>query len=262
MGTKDEIGRREQWILERLMRAGELSVDEICSEFKISVATARRDLEALEKRGRLRRTHGGAVSLEPLLYEAFRHVSSYREQIEQLADEKRRIALAASELIEDGDSVALTPGTTTTQIMRGISPQKKITVVTNTVNVAMELSNRSGMSVFVTGGFLHGGWFSLIGQAAIDSLRRMFVDKVFIGANGLHIEHGVTAYHPDEAAVNSVMVRQAKERIVVADHSKLGMVATYLFCPIQDVHRLITDTGATEKMIAPFVAKGIEVRRV
>jgi DeoR/GlpR family transcriptional regulator of sugar metabolism len=262
MASKDEIGRREQWVLEHLLRAGEISVDEICSEFKISVATARRDLETLEKRGRLRRTHGGAISVEPLLYEAFRHVSSYREQAEKFADEKRRIALAAAELINEGDTIALTPGTTTTQIMRGIPPYKNITVVTNTVNVAMELSNRPGVSVFVTGGFLHGGWFSLVGQAAADALRRIFVDKIFIGANGLHAAQGVTAYHPDEAAVNTIMVQQAREKIVVVDHSKIGVVATHQFCPIQAVNRLITDTGAAEEVVAEFIAKGIEVRRV
>lgn len=262
MATKDEIDRREQWILEHLLRTGALTVDEICSEFKVSVATARRDLETLEQRGRLRRRHGGAISVEPLLYEAFRHVSSYQEQVEKFADEKRRIALAAAELINEGDTIALTPGTTTTQIMRALHPRQSITVATNTVNVAMELSNRPGVSVFVTGGFLHGGWFSLVGEAATDALRHLFVDKVFIGANGLHVEHGATAYHPGEAAVNRVMAEQARERIVVVDHSKLGVVATHQFCPIQTVNRLITDTAATDEMLAGFIQKGIEVRRV
>lgn len=262
MATKDEITCREQWILEQLLRKGALRVDDVCSKFKISVATARRDLEGLERRGRLRRTHGGAISIEPLLYQAFSHVSSYREQIEKLADEKRRIAMAASELINDGDTIALTPGTTTTQIMRALHAQKSITVVTNTVNLAMELSNRPSVSVFVTGGFLHSGWFSLTGQAATDAMRRIFADKVFVGANGFDSEHGATAYHPDEASFNSVMVQQARERIVVADHSKLGVVATHLFCSIKDVHRLITDTGATDEMIGGFIEKGIDVRRV
>lgn len=262
MATKDEIGRREQWILDQLLRTGALTVEDLCSRFKISVATARRDLEGLERRGRLRRTHGGAIPIEPLIYEAFSHVSTYREQVEKSADEKRRIAMAAAELINDGDTIALTPGTTTTQIMRALHAQKSITVVTNTVNLAMELSNRPGVSVFVTGGFLHSGWFSLIGQAATDAMRRIFADKVFVGANGLDAEHGATAYHPDEAAFNSVMVQQARERIVVADHSKLGVVATHLFCSIKDVHRLITDTGATDEMIGGFIEKGIDVRRV
>lgn len=262
MATKDEITRREQWILEQLLRNGTLTVEDICSKFKISVATARRDLEGLERRGRLRRTHGGAISIEPLLYEAFSHVSSYRDQVEKFADEKRSIAVAAAELINDGDTVALTPGTTTTQIMRALHVPKSITVVTNTVNMAMELSNRPGVSVFVTGGFLHGGWFSLVGQAAVDSMRRIFADKVFIGANGLDVEHGVTAYHPEEAAFNSVMVQQSREKIVVVDHSKLGVTATHLLCPTNAVHRIITDTGATDEMISGFIQKGIEVRRV
>ncbi len=262
MATKDEIDRREQWILEHLLRTGALTVDEICSEFKVSVATARRDLEALEQAGRLRRTHGGAISVEPLLYEAFRHVSSYHEQVEKFADEKRRIAIAAAELINDGDTIALTPGTTTNQIMRALPAGKNITVATNAVNVAMELSNRPGVSVFVTGGFLHGGWFSLVGQVATDALRRIFMDKVFIGANGLHVEHGATAYHPEEAAVNRVMVQQAREKIAVVDHSKLGLIATHQFCPLQDIHRLITDSGATDDMVAGFIERGIDVRRV
>jgi DeoR family transcriptional regulator, aga operon transcriptional repressor len=262
MGTKDEISRREQWVLERLLKMGAVAVDEICSEFKVSVTTARRDLEALEERGRLRRTHGGAISVEPLLYEAFAHVSSYREQIEKFADEKRRIALAAAALIDTGDTIALTPGTTTTQIMRAIPSRKTFMVVTNTVSVAMELANRPDIGVFVTGGFLHGGWFSLVGETAIEAMRHIFVDKLFIGSNGLHAEHGATAYHPEEAALNSVMVRQAREKIVVVDHSKLGVLATYPFCPIRDVNRLITDTGATDEMVAGFVGKGIDVRRV
>ncbi len=262
MATQDEINQREQWILERLLREGALTVDEICAEFKVSVATARRDLEGLESRGRLRRTHGGAISVEPLLYEAFSHVSSYKEQAERFADEKRRIALAAARLIDEGDTIALTPGTTTTQIMRAIPPHKSITVVTNTVNVAMELSNRPGINVFVTGGFLHGGWFSLVGQAASDALRRIFVDKLFIGANGLHSEHGATAYHPEEAALNSVMVHQAREKIAVVDHSKLGVVATHLFCPVLSLNRLITDVCATDDMVAGFIEKGIQVLRV
>lgn len=262
MATKDEINRREQHILEQLLRTGSITVGGIVSEFEVSVTTARRDLEALEQRGRLRRTHGGAISLEPLLYEPFRHVSSYKDEVEKNAEEKTRIALVAAGLIADGDTIALTPGTTTTQISRRIPPDKNITVVTNTVNVAMELSSRSGVNVFVTGGFLHGGWFSLVGQAAVEAMKRIFPDKIFIGANGLHAEYGATAYHPDEAALNSVMARQSKQRIVVVDHSKLGVVATHLFCPTQDINLLITGNGATDEAVAGFIERGIEVRRV
>ncbi len=93
-------------------------------------------------------------------------------------------------------------------------------------------------------------------------MRRIFADKVFIGVNRIDAEHGATAYHPDEAAFNSVMTQQARERIVVADHSKLRETATHLFCPIKDIHRLITDVGAPDEIIAAFTEKGINVQRV
>src|SRR5579859_3804954 len=103
MATKSEIGKRGQRILEELLKTGTITVEQICAEFNVSLATARRDLENLELQGRLRRTHGGAISLEPLLYEPFRHVSSYSNQVDMCAEEKRRIAIAAAELINDGD---------------------------------------------------------------------------------------------------------------------------------------------------------------
>lgn len=262
MATQREIGKRGQRILEELLKTGSITVEQICDEFNVSVATARRDLENLELMGRLRRTHGGAISLEPLLYEPFRHVSSYSAEVNMCAEEKRRIAIAAAELIEDGDIISLTPGTTTNQITRAIAPGKRITLVTNTVNVAMELSNRPEISVFVTGGFLHGGWFSLVGETAIDAVRRIFVDKAFIGANGLHADHGATAYHPQEAEINRIMASHAKQRIVVADSSKLGVVATHQFCPVERIHMIITDTFAQDEDMQPFLDKGIEVKRV
>jgi DeoR family transcriptional regulator, aga operon transcriptional repressor len=262
MASKDAINQRQQWILEQLLRAGSITVEQICRESGVSLATARRELHQLEQRGCLRRNHGGAVSVEPLLYENFPHASSYVEQVEKHASEKRRIALAAAQLIADGDTIMLTSGTTTDQVARSIPTGRQVTVVTTTVNVAMELCNRPGVSVFVTGGFLHPGWFSLVGPEALQALTRIFPDKVFVAANGVHPEHGVTAFHPDEATLNRAMVQQSNKRIVVADHTKLGATATHLICPTGEIDLLITDTGATDEAIAGFVRKGIEVRRV
>lgn len=259
---RNGTNERGQLILEQLLRTGSLTIEELCERFSISVATARRDLDQLEKQGRLRRTHGGAQAVEPLFYEPFRHVSTFQVESDKHAEEKRRIGIAAAELIQEGDTIAVTAGTTALYVTRGIPVDKKITVVTNTVNVAMELSNRPDLNIFVTGGFMHGGWFSLVGSAATQAMRGIFVDKVFIGANGVHAEHGITAFHPDEAGFNTVMVKQARQKIVVADSSKLGQLATHLFCPIEEVHILITDEGATDSDIAPFLAKAIDVRRV
>jgi DeoR family transcriptional regulator of aga operon len=90
----------------------------------------------------------------------------------------------------------------------------------------------------------------------------MFTDKLFFGANGIHVEHGVTDRHTEEAAMNEAMVRQARQRIVVADHTKFRQIARCLVCPIQAVNTIITDTSATDEMIAPFLDLGIEVLRV
>lgn len=259
---RNGMGSRGEKILRALQQAGSVSVEELCSLLNVSIATVRRDLQDLENQGLLRRTHGGATTVEPLLYEPFRHDSSFRDQIEKHAEEKRRIAIAAADLIEDGDTISLTAGTTTTEVVRGMRHRSGITVVTNTVNVAMELSQRRDLDVIVTGGYLRGNWFSLVGPLAMQALEQIFADKIFIGVNGIDAERGLTCHNPDEAATNRTMVKQAKKRIAIADHSKLGFVTTHRICGVDDVHLLITDSSASDDAIAPFLAHGIEVQRV
>src|SRR5690348_5030121 len=128
------IGR----IMRELRQAGSVSVEQLCAMLTVSVATVRRDLEELEDKGLLRRTHGGAVTIEPLFYEPFRHASSFQEQIEKNAEEKRRIALAAADMVQDGETIALTAGTTTTEVVRSIRNRRGVTVGPSTINVAME----------------------------------------------------------------------------------------------------------------------------
>jgi DeoR family transcriptional regulator of aga operon len=253
---------RTEQILRELQRSGSVSIDSLCSLLDVSIATARRDLQDLEEQGLLRRTHGGAVSIEPLFYEAFRHDSSFQEQIGRHAEEKRRIAMAAASLVEDGDTIALTAGTTTTEVVRCIRNRQGVIVVTSTVNVAMEHSKRKDIEVFVTGGFLRGDWFSLVGAAANFAMSQIFVNKAFLGVNGIDARRGLTSGSPDEAAMNRVIVNQARKKISVADHSKLGEIATHRFAGSEELDLLITDTGASDELIAPFVERGIEVQRV
>ncbi len=249
-------------ILRELRQTGSVSVEALRDKFEISLATVRRDLQGMEKDGLLRRTHGGAVLLEPLIYEAFRHDRSFQDQVGSFAEEKQRIAESAASLVSPGDTIALTAGTTTTEVVRHLRRISGITVVTNTVNVAMELSNRKDIDVYVTGGHLRGDWFSLVGPTAIAAVSGVFVDVVFLGANGVDAEHGLTCFSSDEAEINQSMVRQAKQKIAVADHSKLGIVAKWLICPCEKLDILITDSGATREMIAPFLDRGVNVRQV
>lgn len=249
-------------ILRELRQVGSVSVENLADLLKVSLATVRRDLQELEEKGLLRRTHGGAIPIEPLFYEAFRNDRSFQDQVGSFAEEKKRIAIAASELISSGQTVALTAGTTTTEVIRSLPTLSGITVITNTVNVAMELSKRKDIHVFVTGGHLRGDWFSLVGSEAVATMSSVFVDILFIGVNGIDAEHGLTCINADEVEINRAMVRQARRKIAVADHGKLGVVTKWLICPAASIDLLITDKGATEKMIAPFLEKGIKVRRV
>ena len=181
----DKQSNRNSFILRELRQAGSISVEDLRDKLNVSLATVRRDLQELERRGLLRRTHGGAIPIEPMIYEAFRHDRSFQDQVDRFAEEKRRIAMAAADLISPGDTIALTAGTTTTEVARNLHAIGGITVVTNTVNVAMELCKRKDVHVFVTGGHLRGDWFSLVGLEAVANMSKVYVDLLFIGVNGI-----------------------------------------------------------------------------
>lgn len=253
--------QRSEQILQELLRNGEVSVDSLAQQLDVSEATIRRNLSELEQQGLLRRNHGGAVPVAPMLYEPFRHVSSFHEQEEKCAAEKRRIGLLAANLITDGEIIAIGAGTTTTQVARSIRHRKGITVLTNALNVAMELSHLAEIKVFMTGGFLSGDWFALVGDVAQRNAAEMFVDKVFIGVDGIHSEHGLTTNYPEQASIHRAMMRQARQRIVVADHRKIGVVGTSVIWPPTDLDILITDKTTTDDAIAPFTVKNIRVLR-
>lgn len=249
-------------ILTALQKSGSVSVEGLSKDLNVSLVTIRRDLDALEQQGLLRRTHGGAVSIEPFFYEPFRNDRSFQAQVERFAEEKRRIGRAAAALIKEGEIIALTPGTTTTEVIRGLPLHKNITVVTSTVNVAMELSKRKDLDIFVTGGHLRGDWFSLVGPTAAQSLSHLLIHTLFIGADGIDPKWGLSCFISDEAQLNSAMAKHAQRKIAVVDHSKFGTVAGWRICPISDIDILITDSGATDEMIAPFERAQIQVMRV
>lgn len=260
--SADKQQIRMNAILTALQQSGSVSVEGLCRELRVSAMTVRRDLDELEAQGRLRRTHGGAVSIEPFFYEPFRNDRSFQAQVEKLADEKRRIGRAAAALIKEGETIALTPGTTTTEVVRGLPLNQKITVVTTTVNVAMELSKRKDLDVFVTGGHLRGDWFSLVGPTAAQSLAHIVIHTLFLGADGIDAKSGLTCYSSDEVYVNSALIRHAHRKIAVTDHTKFGKVAGWSFCPISEIDVLVTDSGATDEMLSAFENPPLEIVRV
>ena len=257
----DNLIARHEYILQRLQETGTVAIDELCTTLGASIATIRRDLEDLEERSLLRRERGGAVRIGPLFYEPFRNDSSFQDKVSSFAEEKRRIALAAAKLVSTGQTIALTGGTTTTEVVRSLKVLSGISIITNTVNVAMELSNRKDIEVIVTGGHLRGTWFTLVGPLANAATEMLFSDIMFIGVDGIDAKQGLTCTNPSEAEVLRKLVHHAKMKIVVADHSKLGSVSKYLLCPTKGIDKLITDTGASASAIAPFERLGIDVTR-
>jgi DeoR family transcriptional regulator of aga operon len=233
---------RDKEILRQLLRDGEVMVEQLAERFETSPVTIRRELSYLEGAGLLRRTHGGAIQVEPMMYEPFRRLSSFAAQEQMQTVEKRRIGLAAAELIKDGEFVALSAGTTTTQVGRGI--HHRVTIVTNAINIAMELSHRVDLKIILTGGFLNKNCFALTGPSGIASVNEMFYDQAFISVDGIHPEHGLTSDSPELGAVNRAIIQQSRKTIVVADHSKFGKVGRTLIAPVAKVDLIITDNSA------------------
>lgn len=254
---------RADQILRELRQEGDLSVEVLIKRLGASAASVRRDLTKLESKGLVRRTHGGVTLVEPLLYEPFRYDSLFQNREQHRTAEKRRIGLYAAEFIQENETVGFTAGTTATHVARNLRNRHNIRVITNAINIAMELSNCAGLKTFVTGGFVQwAGSFSLVGHAAILSLNDMFMDRVFVSVCGIDVTRGITVIEPEEALTFRTMIQQSKQTVVVADSSKIGMVTPALICPISQLDVLITDKDATDKQIGPFRERGIEVRCV
>ena len=239
-----KIEDRGDRIMKALLRAETISVPELVEQIGTSAPSIRRDLARLEKRGLVLRTHGGVTLVEPLLYEPFRHDTSFQSRERRFAEQKRSIGLAAAEMVQEKETIGLTAGTTTTQIGRSLRHRRGISVVTNAVNIGMELCNQPAIRTTLTGGTLAWAWtFALAGQAALKFLDGIYLDRVFLSATGFDLSRGITTLEAEEAAVARAMLGQSRQVIVVADSSKFGHVSPALICPLSAIHVLITDAG-------------------
>ncbi|MDT7817502.1 MAG: DeoR family transcriptional regulator, aga operon transcriptional repressor [Acidobacteriaceae bacterium] len=252
--------QRAQEILRLLLRQGKTSIEELTGILGKSPASVRRDLIRLQERGLVHRTHGGAMLAEQVVYEPFRFDASFQVREDRFAAEKQRIARVAADMILEGETIGLTAGTTTTQVARGLRQRSGLRIITNAVNIGMELSNCTGLGTNLTGGSMRwAGAFSLVGPAALESLNAFIMDRVFIGVCGVDPKRGATTIEPDEAAVFRAMARQAKQVIVVADSSKVGMMSPAVICPPDMVNVLITDDGISKGALEAFTRIGTHV---
>jgi len=252
--------KRAKEILRLLLHHGKASVDDLTTELTASPASIRRDLARLEEQGLVYRTHGGAMLAGKAVYEPFRFDASFQVREERFAAEKQRIAQAAAGMVKERETIGLAAGTTTTLIARQLRHRSGIHIITNAVNIGMELSSITALETTLTGGSMRwAGAYSLIGPAAIETLNMYVLDRLFLGVTGMDSQRGATMIEPEEAAVLRVMVRQAREVIVVADSSKVGMVSPAVICPPRDIDVLITDDGISHEASRAIAAHDIRV---
>ena len=247
---------RHRVILELLEAQGAVKVADLCERLGVSEMTIRRDLAELEREGVLRRTHGGAISARGRSYEPpfLTRATSNQEQ-------KARIGRLAASLVEEGDSVALDIGTTTLEIARALHEKRNLTVLTNSLHIANILASHPTIRLIVIGGILRPVELSMVGGLAEQSYREFFVDKLFLGVGGLSVEAGLTEYSLEDALVKRAMIKNAKERFVVADASKLNRVAFVHVAALSDVHALITDASADDAIVHRIQESGIRIWR-
>jgi DeoR family fructose operon transcriptional repressor len=244
---------RKQQILAALERTPAIRAVELGRSLGTSVASIRRDLADLERSGLLKRTHGGAVSNDLAAFEP-----SLAQKEDQYQTEKAAIAVRAASLVQDGDTIFLDAGSTTRQIARELRRRHGLTVVTNSLSVASELA-AGDLEVILTGGHLRRGVLSQVGPIAEQSIAGLYVDKLFLAANGVDLLRGVTTPNIVEARTKRTMVEHAGEVILVADHSKFGRVTFGRVCGLERLNAIVTDEGLPDRFTTGIAKRGVKL---
>lgn len=248
------VEERRVLILNHLRERGRVRVGELSLEFATSEVTIRNDLKELDQRGLLRRSHGGATSAPSPILE-----SNLRERLEKFADQKRRIGLAAAAMVNEGETIILDSGTTTQEIARNLRSKTGLQIITNGVNVAMELLGVRGIQLVVVGGTLRDDSLSLVGHFAESMLEQFSADKLFLGAVACDLHFGICTPNMAEGRVNQAMVRIAREKILVADSSKFLRRSLCRIVMLNEMDKIITDTGLPEQVQQEIRALGPEL---
>ncbi|AJM78045.1 DeoR/GlpR family DNA-binding transcription regulator [Rathayibacter toxicus] len=247
---------RHQAILHRARSDGRVEVRDLAHCLAVTPETIRRDLTSLEKRGLLRRAHGGAIPVERLGVEP--EVAT-RET--HLAAEKNRIATAALAELPDAGSVAIDAGTTTVRVAELLPLDRRLTVITHSLPVAMALVSRPSIDLHLVGGHLRGVTQAAVGPWATAVISSVSVDVAFIGTNGVSRERGLTTPDLDEAVVKTTLIASARRVVVLADHSKFGRQDFGHVAPLSAVDTVITDSSVDDELAEDIEAAGPEVVR-
>lgn len=248
-------GQRRRDILRLLHLTGYVEAKDLAVTLSADSSTIRRDLEALAQAGHLHRTHGGArirtqVDAVDVPYDT-------REREHQPA--KALIAVAATELVRDGDSVILDSGSTTRQFALKLRERRDLTVVTNDLEIGRLVADYPGVHLLVTGGELLPSTYTLFGARAVGFVEDLRVDWTFLGADAIDVDAGITNTNTLEIPLKRAMLAAGRTTVVLADSGKFGHRALGLMATLQEVDQIITDTGLSTEAAASY---GSRVRRI
>ncbi len=233
---------------------GHASVARLSEIFGVSEVTIRKDLQTLEERDLLVRTHGGAVLKDHYVYDM-----PFETQAARHADEKKRIGKAAAELVENDDTLILGFGSTTRQVARHLRGRRNLTIATDSMYVAHELMGNLDVEIVMLGGQLRPTTGSIVGHFAERMLSEYAFKKLFLGVDGYDVGHGLTTTSASISHLNRVMIGVAEQVILVTDSSKFGRRGLSLICGPSEVDVLVTDDGIPDEMVPHFEEHGVEV---
>jgi len=244
---------RHQQILEQVLSRKSVRVNELSDILDVSVATIRRDLSQMEERGLIQRVHGGAIYIEdpeepPILHRKTKQ-----------SEAKHRIGSAAADLVEDNETIIITSGTTTEAMVPYLTGKNGLTVITNALNVATQLTRYPHISVVVLGGWLRHSEFSLHGHLADQALQDLHADKLFHGIFGLDPEFGLSGADMQEVQTDRKILNAARYTIILADHTKFGVIGQIRLAPVESVDTIVTDDETPEHFIHALREKGVQV---
>lgn len=255
-GNGDSLMSEERrlQIVQLVRERGRVRVQELSERFSTSAVTIRNDLNELHRRGLLMRSRGGAVH-----YESANAESSLNERLQTRAAEKRRIGVAAAAMVSDGETIVLDSGTTTQEIARHLKGKKNLHVITNGVNVAMELLGVQGIQLVIVGGILRADSVSVVGGFAENMLQHLSADRLFLGAAACDPEFGPSTPNLEESLVNQAMVKISREVVLVVDSTKFAKRSMSRITSFSNIHKVITDKSLSQETAEQLRAAGCEV---
>jgi DeoR family transcriptional regulator, fructose operon transcriptional repressor len=228
---------RRRRILTSLERFSAITTDTFAADLGVSPETVRRDLIELERRGMLRRVHGGAASLAETVPEE----SSYGERLREQPEAKRAIGAAAAALVVPGQTVVIDVGTTSLEVARALPHDLRATIATPSLLVAAELATRPHVQVLAAGGRVRPGDLACSGAETVDFFRDLHTDVAFIGSGAVSAAAGLTDYHRDEVPTKRVIIANTEKAYVLADSSKFDRAARYRVCDLSELDGIVTD---------------------